>query len=86
MSQSKRGSLIESCTNVAIGYGVAVGAQVVIFPWFGLPNVSGKTHLGIGLCFTVVSLVRSYALRRLFNAASQATHRTQEPATDRARP
>lgn len=61
MSQSKKGSLLEAFINVAIGYGVAVASQIVIFPLFVAENMA------IGGFFTVVSIVRSYALRRLFN-------------------
>jgi hypothetical protein len=57
---------VESVANVAVGYGVAVGTQLVVFPWFGLEASLGDT-LAIGAIFTIVSLVRSYALRRVFN-------------------
>jgi hypothetical protein len=66
MSQSRRWSLFESVTNVAVGYSVAVAAQVAIFPFFGI-RVSLADNLMIGVLFTFVSLARSYALRRLFN-------------------
>ena len=66
MSQSRRMSLVESCINVAVGYGVAVAAQVAIFPAFGI-RVSLADNLLIGAFFTVVSIARSYALRRAFN-------------------
>lgn len=66
MSQSRTGSMVEAAANVAIGYGVAVAAQVAVFPWFGL-HASLSDNLLIGAVFTVVSLVRSYFLRRLFN-------------------
>lgn len=59
-------SLVEAATNVLVGYGVAVATQVMIFPLFGL-NASLDQNLAIGSIFTVVSLVRSYALRRVFN-------------------
>lgn len=63
--QSRLMSLVESVTNIVVGFGVAVGVQVVVFPWFGL-EATAREHVLIGLAFTVVSLVRSYALRRLF--------------------
>lgn len=65
MAQSRRGSLIEAVANIAVGYVVAILAQIVIFPWFGM-NPSFGENLAIGLLFTVVSLVRSYAMRRVF--------------------
>ena len=69
MTQSRRASLLESAANIVIGYGVAVAAQVVIFPMFGM-DVPLSDNLLIGGLFTVVSLVRSYCLRRLFNKLS----------------
>jgi hypothetical protein len=66
MTQSRLMSGVEAVTNVAVGYGVAVGTQIVVFPWFGLePSLSDT--LVIGAIFTLVSIARSYALRRLFN-------------------
>lgn len=69
MSQSRAHSAIEAAANVAIGYGVAVASQIVILPMFGvlLPLAD---NLAIGAWFTAISLVRSYAVRRLFNAAA----------------
>ncbi|CAH1654974.1 conserved hypothetical protein [Hyphomicrobiales bacterium] len=66
MAQSRLGSLVESVANVAVGYGVAVGAQMLIFPLFGV-HISVADNMLIGALFTVVSIARSFALRRLFN-------------------
>lgn len=71
MSQSRRMSAIESISNVAVGYGIAVAAQIVIFPLFHI-NVPLSDNLAIGGCFTLVSLVRSYILRRIFNRLRNA--------------
>lgn len=65
--QSRRMSLLESVVNVAVGYGVAVSAQIVVFPQFGL-HASVADNMAIGAIFTAVSLARSYLLRRAFNA------------------
>lgn len=64
-AQSRRASLTEAVTNTLVGYCVAIAAQVVIFPLFGI-YISAGDHLLVGGLFTAVSLVRSYALRRLF--------------------
>lgn len=64
--QSKRNSAFEAATNVTIGYFVSVLANVLILPLFGY-NVTIGDSFAIGLAFTVVSLVRSYVLRRIFN-------------------
>lgn len=60
-------SLVEAIANVAVGFGVAVLAQIVVFPLFGL-DVPFTDNLAIGAIFTAVSIGRSYALRRLFEA------------------
>lgn len=66
MSQPRIHSLIESIANVAIGLGVAVATQVSVFPLFGI-HIPLSDNLSIAGIFTVVSIVRSYAVRRLFN-------------------
>lgn len=71
--QSRAISLVEAFTNVAVVYGVAVITQMEVFPWFGL-NATMSQNLKIGLIFTVVSLVRSYVLRRLFNLPHSRNH------------
>lgn len=67
--QTRRASAFEAALNVLIGYWVALAAQVVIFPLYGV-HLAASEHVSIGTLFTVVSLVRSYALRRLFNRIS----------------
>jgi hypothetical protein len=66
VSQSRKLSAVEATTNVLIGYVVATIAQFVIFPLFGI-NIPAAEHLAIAGLFTLVSLGRSYLLRRLFN-------------------
>ncbi|WP_151718793.1 DUF7220 family protein [Gemmobacter serpentinus] len=65
MTQSRRMSLVEAATNVIVGYTLAVGMQIVVFPVFGIHIALGD-QLSIGLAFTAISLVRGYVLRRLF--------------------
>lgn len=65
--QTRRGSLIESMVNIAIGFGVALLSQLAIFPMFEI-HVSLTSNLWIGAWFTLISLVRSYLVRRWFNA------------------
>ena len=67
MKQSRWMSLVEAVTNVLVGYGVAVATQWMVFPLFGL-YATLQENLLIGLIFTAVSLVRSYVLRRAFEA------------------
>lgn len=65
--QSRWMSMVESVANVLVGYIVAVTTQYFVFPLFGL-HATLSQNLMIGLIFTGVSLVRSYLLRRAFEA------------------
>ena len=67
MKQSRWMSALEAVTNVLVGYGVAVATQWLVFPLFGF-EASLQANLAIGLVFTAVSLIRSYLLRRVFEA------------------
>ena len=67
MKQSRLMSLIEAVANVVVGYGVAVVTQILIFPIFGLHTTLAQ-NLKMGAVFTVVSIARSFALRRVFEA------------------
>jgi len=67
MDQTKIESLLESVINIVIGFGVALTSQIVIFPLVGV-HVPIKTNLMIGLWMTLVSIIRSYTIRRWFNA------------------
>ena len=64
--QSKLQSLWESFVNILIGYVVALISQLLVFPLFNI-NVPFTDNLLIGLYFTIISLVRSYIIRRYFN-------------------
>lgn len=66
MNQSKLMSLVESFANVLVGFGVSMVANLIILPAFGY-NVSVRDAFGIGVAFTVVSIARSYVIRRFFN-------------------
>ena len=65
--QSRAMSLVEAVTNVAVGYAIAVTTQILVFPLFGFA-ATYRDHLLIGATFTVISIARAFALRRLFEA------------------
>ena len=65
--QSRAHSWLETCANTAIGYLVALLSQIAVFPMFGI-HVPFSSNIGIGLWFTAISIVRSFILRRTFNA------------------
>ncbi len=64
-SQSRSASLMEAGANVLAGYLVALAAQQLVFPVFGI-HTSLAQDSAIAAAFTAVSLVRSYLLRRVF--------------------
>lgn len=64
--QSRKHSVAETVANVAVGYVVAMAAQMTILPLFGV-HISHAQNLSMGAVFTAVSIVRSYVLRRVFN-------------------
>lgn len=68
--QSKTHSMIESIVNVVVGYAVAIISQILIFPLFGI-HATVRDNLLIGLWFTVISIIRSYALRRIFTRRTE---------------
>lgn len=67
VTQTRLGSLIEAFMNVLIGFGINFCANLVILPLFGY-TPSLMDNFQIGLLYTVVSIARSYAIRRWFNA------------------
>ncbi len=67
MKQSRWMSFAEAVVNVVVGYGVAVLTQMLVFPLFGM-RASVSDNLLIGVIFTMVSLVRSFTLRRVFES------------------
>jgi hypothetical protein len=64
--QLKRHSLIESISNIVVGYSVNLLANFFIFPLWGW-HITLRQNIEIGVIYTVISLVRSYLLRRFFN-------------------
>jgi hypothetical protein len=66
IGQSRRTSLLETCLSTAIGYVVAVSTQMLVFPLVGI-HVNPETNIKLGIVFTVVSVIRGFFVRRLFN-------------------
>jgi hypothetical protein len=67
MNQTRLESLTEVSINVAIGWVTGIVTQLMLFPMFNI-NVPLGDQFWISIVFTVVSIVRSYAIRRWFNA------------------
>ena len=64
--QSKLDSFIEAWLNVLIGFGISVLANFVIFPLVGI-GASTTQIITVGIFMTLVSVARSYLVRRFAN-------------------
>lgn len=67
--QTRLMSFVETVINIITGYAVAVITQLLVFPLFDI-FISLNHNLLLGLAFAMISLIRSYVLRRLFNMLS----------------
>lgn len=66
MSQTQLGSFIEAWANIAVGFTINWCANMLILPLFGF-HIKPLAAFNMGLIFTIISLARSYVLRRWFN-------------------
>ena len=62
--------MIESISKCVIGYGAVLLSQIIIFPIYGI-DINLKTNIVIGFWFTLISIIRSFTIRRLFNRLSE---------------
>lgn len=67
MTQTRLGSLIEAIINTIIGFAINFTANMLIFPLFGF-HITMSENFVLGLLYTVISVARSYCVRRWFNA------------------
>lgn len=65
--QSRRMSMIEVATNIVIGLVVSFISQIVIFKLYDI-HISVTQNVEITIWFTVISIIRSYLIRRWFNS------------------
>ena len=63
---TQTGSLIESLTNVLVGFVITLIVSPLIY-WLCGIDMSLPRMGAVTVCFTVVSVVRSYIIRRFFN-------------------
>ncbi len=64
--QTNKMSLIESVTNTIAGFIVSLCIQLIIYPLMDIP-VRFDQNLAITSVFTIISIGRGYAIRRIFN-------------------
>ena len=67
--QSRIDSFAEAITNTAIGFAVSLITWIFVARAYGIP-MTATTSLSITGIFTVVSIIRQYVLRRIFNGRS----------------
>jgi hypothetical protein len=70
VNQTKLGSFYEACINTVIGFSINYVANLLIFPLFGF-QIGLAANFVMGLLYTVISVARSYFIRRYFNAKLQ---------------
>ena len=63
--QSREDSFLEALTNVVLGFLLALVTQATVYPLFGIATTIA-TDSTIAVIFTLVSLIRSYLVRRAF--------------------
>lgn len=66
MGQSRLHSLSETLSSIAVGFVVSLLLQAVVLPLYG-HHITLSQNVQITVIFTVASVLRTYAMRRLFN-------------------
>lgn len=67
VNQTVKGSWYEAWTNILVGFTINFFANALLFPLFGFATFTAEKNFYMGCIYTVISLVRSFALRRIFN-------------------
>ncbi len=62
--QTRVESFVEAWVNVFIGFWINFTANLIILPMFGFSTLTVATNFIIGLLYTVISVARSYIIRR----------------------
>jgi hypothetical protein len=67
VKQSNLMSFMESMINIVVGFGLSCAAQAIFLPMLGV-SVPWHANLIFAVIMTALSVARSFALRRLFEA------------------
>lgn len=65
-NQPKIESLVEALLSTLIGFSIAILSQIIIFPLYGV-EVPLTANFAIAVWFTLISIIRGYAVRRWCN-------------------
>jgi len=68
--QPRKHSIIEAITNTIVGLSTSFLIQIIIYPVMNIPVTIGQNVI-ITIVFFVVSFLRGYVLRRIFNKINQ---------------
>lgn len=66
VGQTPRGAIMEAWTNIVVGFSVNYCANFLLLPLVGV-QVNAADNFMLGWCYTAISIIRSYAIRRWFN-------------------
>lgn len=67
LSQSRKASIVEACANTLIGLFIQASAQAFLFLVMKIP-ITTPQFIWFTLIMTVLSVARSYVVRRMWNA------------------
>lgn len=62
--QTRLESLLEAVINTMIGFWINFTANLLILPHFGFSSLTVKSNFIIGAIYTLISVARTYAIRR----------------------
>lgn len=65
-TQSKRASITEALASTLVGFGIALAMQYVLWAAYDIKATASQT-INVTLWMTLVSVIRGYVLRRLWN-------------------
>jgi hypothetical protein len=63
--QTRHASLTETIVNTTVGFGINFAAQVALFHLFDI-SAPLSTNFVIAVIFTVLSVIRGFIMRRIF--------------------
>lgn len=68
LGQSRVMSFVEAVVNTAVGFVISVTAQWFILSWIMHIKIANSQFVWLSIWMTVLSVVRSFVLRRMFNS------------------
>lgn len=79
MAQTWIGSIVEAKANIALGFGINYGANIIVLPLLYDPAHVALSAFYIGLVFTAISVTRQLIIRRYFNGIAFGNTEARKP-------